>query len=171
MGLHLSDDSGPAAARSPPSAATLTTRDARRSPRPPVVEERSADARARDRRHHAGPGLLYTVGVWAERLQGTLKPWHAVAFGVGLVCDATGTALMSPIADTSDGPASAFDTVMIWTGGLAIALMAVHLVWAVVVLVRDREAEKASFHRFSIVVWAIWLVPYVTGAIGAMTAG
>ena len=114
--------------------------------------------------------VFYTIGVWSERIQGTLKPWHAVAFAVGLACDATGTFLMSQIAETSAGPASAFDTVMIWTGGLAIALMAIHLVWAIVVLVRDREPEKASFHRFSIVVWAIWLVPYVTGAIGAMTA-
>ncbi|WP_181762905.1 hypothetical protein [Rhodococcus spelaei] len=38
------------------------------------------------------------------------------------------------------------------------------------VLVRDRPSEKAGFHRFSIVVWSIWLVPYFTGAIGAMTA-
>ncbi|WP_141015179.1 HsmA family protein [Nocardioides sambongensis] len=115
--------------------------------------------------------VFYTIGVWAERLQGTLKRWHAAAFAVGLLCDATGTYLMSRIADESDGPASGFDTIMIWTGGLAIALMAIHLVWAVVVLVRDRDTEKASFHRLSLVVWSIWLVPYVTGAIGAMTAG
>lgn len=115
--------------------------------------------------------VFYTIGVWSERLQGTLKPWHAGAFAVGLICDATGTFLMSRIADTSDGPTSAFDTIMIWTGGLAIALMAIHLVWASIVLARNRESEKASFHRFSIIVWAIWLVPYITGAIGAMTAG
>ena len=115
--------------------------------------------------------VFYTIGVWAERMQGTLRRWHAGAFALGLVCDATGTYLMSRIADATAGPASTFDTVMIWTGGLAIALMAVHLVWAVVVLVRDRDSEKAGFHRFSIVVWSIWLVPYVAGAIGAMSAG
>lgn len=112
---------------------------------------------------------FYSVGVWSERIQGTLKPWHAACFAAGLVCDATGTFLMSRIAKSSEGPTGGFDTIMIWTGGLAIALMAVHLVWAVIVLARDRESEKASFHRFSIVVWAIWLVPYVTGAVGAMT--
>lgn len=46
--------------------------------------------------------------------------------------------------------------------------MAVHLVWAIVVLVRDREAEKNTFHRFSLIVWAIWLIPYVVGAAIAM---
>lgn len=115
--------------------------------------------------------VFYTIGVWAERIQGTLKRWHAGAFAAGLLCDAAGTFLMSRIADESSGPNSAFDTVMIWTGGLAILLMAVHLVWALVVLARNREHEKAQFHRFSVVVWSIWLVPYVTGAIGAMTAG
>ncbi|MBB3045527.1 HsmA family protein [Nocardioides soli] len=114
--------------------------------------------------------VFYTIGVWSERVQGILKPWHAAAFAAGLLCDGAGTLLMSRIADESDEPTSAFNTVMIWTGGLAIALMAIHLMWAIIVLIRDRESEKASFHRFSVVVWAIWLVPYVTGAIGAMTA-
>lgn len=53
---------------------------------------------------------------------------------------------------------------------VAIVLTAVHLVWAVVVVLRDRPSEKAGFHRFSIVVWSIWLIPHFTGAIGAMTA-
>lgn len=114
--------------------------------------------------------VFYTIGVWSERIQGTLKLWHVAAFAVGLACDAAGTLLMSRIADDSDGPTSTFNTIMIWTGGLAIALMAIHLVWAVVVLIRDRESEKARFHRFSFVVWAIWLIPYITGAVGAMTA-
>ncbi|MCI4013182.1 HsmA family protein [Brevibacterium sp. ZH18] len=112
--------------------------------------------------------VFYTLGVWAERMQCTLKTWHAAAFGAGLGCDAFGTFLMSRIADQTTGSAGAFNTIMIWTGGLAIALMAIHLIWAVLVLVRNRETEKVSFHKFSLVVWAIWLIPYVTGAIGAM---
>ena len=114
--------------------------------------------------------IFYTIGVWLERRQGELKPWHAAMFGVGLLFEATGTFLMSRIADTSDGSSSTFNTIMIWTGGLAIALMAIHFVWACIVLVRNRESEKASFHRFSIIVWSIWLIPYFTGAIGAMTS-
>lgn len=114
--------------------------------------------------------VFYTIGVWAERLQRTLAWWHAGCFAAGLICDATGTLLMSRIADDSAGDeTSTFNTVMIWTGGLAIALMAIHLVWAVIVLARGRDNEKAQFHKFSIVVWSIWLIPYVTGAIGAMT--
>lgn len=46
------------------------------------------------------------------------------------------------------------------SGILAIALMAVHAVWASVVLVRRDERLIRSFHRFSVTVWAIWLIPY-----------
>lgn len=54
------------------------------------------------------------------------------------------------------------------TGALALILMAVHFVWALVVVIRHRQSELAVFHCFSVVVWAIWLVPYFTGMIGAM---
>ena len=40
--------------------------------------------------------------------------------------------------------------------------------WALVVVIRHRQSELAVFHCFSVVVWAIWLVPYFTGMIGAM---
>ncbi|WP_137873951.1 HsmA family protein [Rhodococcus sp. Q] len=113
--------------------------------------------------------IFYSIGVWSERIQKTLKWWHAGAFALGLICDATGTFLMSRISDESpDTGTSGFDKIMIATGALAIVLMAIHLVWAVIVLIRDRPSEKAKFHKFSLVVWSIWLVPYFTGAIGAM---
>lgn len=113
--------------------------------------------------------VFYTVGVWAEHFQKTLKWWHAGAFGLGLIFDATGTFLMSRIADESaDVATSGLNQVMIVTGAIALILMAIHLVWAVTVLIRDRETEKARFHKFSRIVWLIWLVPCFTGAIGAM---
>jgi uncharacterized repeat protein (TIGR03987 family) len=43
---------------------------------------------------------------------------------------------------------------------LAIVLMLVHAVWATVVLARHDERWITEFHKFSVVVWAIWLVPY-----------
>lgn len=62
--------------------------------------------------------VLYSIGVWAERIAGRLKPWH-----------------------------------------LAIILILVHAVWATVVLVRKDEAWITKFHRFSVVVGVIWLIP------------
>ena len=38
--------------------------------------------------------VFYSIGVWSERIQGKLKPWHLVFFYLGLVCDTWGTGLM-----------------------------------------------------------------------------
>jgi uncharacterized repeat protein (TIGR03987 family) len=48
------------------------------------------------------------------------------------------------------------------TGLIAILLMLAHAVWATIVLVRRDERLITTFHRFSVVVWAIWLIPYVS---------
>ena len=116
--------------------------------------------------------VFYSIGIWGERIQGILKPWHAVLFGLGLASDATGTFLMTLIADerrTEDIATSGLSSLMAVSGTIAIVLMAVHLIWAVVVLIRNREREKLTFHRFSLAVWVLWLIPYVVGAAVAMT--
>lgn len=115
--------------------------------------------------------VFYSIGVWSERIQRTLKWWHVGFFTLGLAADVTGTLMMSAIAGErrAEGVvAGPLDSLMAWTGTAAIVLMAVHLIWAIVVLLRGRESEKNAFHRFSVIVWAIWLVPYVLGAAGAM---
>jgi uncharacterized repeat protein (TIGR03987 family) len=101
--------------------------------------------------------VFYTIGVWAERLAGRLKAWHLIFFWGGLVFDTTGTAIMMEMAG-----GIGFDIHGV-TGVLAILLMVIHAVWATVVLVRKDERAITTFHRFSVVVWAIWLVPYFTG--------
>jgi uncharacterized repeat protein (TIGR03987 family) len=49
------------------------------------------------------------------------------------------------------------------TGLLAIVLMLFHAVWATYVLFKGDEEKKKFFHKFSIVVWSIWLIPYFIG--------
>jgi len=116
--------------------------------------------------------VAYTTGVWAEHRSGTLKWWHVIAFGVGLTCDASGTTVMAVTA-VSGAPTHVdrnplLEGVMATTGTLAIALMALHLGWAIVTMIRNNEATRRRFHQFSLVVWSIWLVPYVTGMLAAM---
>lgn len=116
--------------------------------------------------------VAYTTGVWAEHRSGTLKWWHIVAFAVGLTCDASGTAMMA--ATAASGEVTRVDrnpvlaSIMATTGALALALMALHLGWAVVTMIRNNEASRRRFHRFSLVVWSVWLIPYVTGMLAAM---
>lgn len=107
--------------------------------------------------------VFYTVGVWSEKFQGALKKWHLAVFYIGLVFDTTGTAIMSKIA--TGGFKLNFHGI---TGLLAIILMLFHALWATVVLYKNDEKAKANFHKLSIVVWIIWLIPFISGAIFGM---
>jgi uncharacterized repeat protein (TIGR03987 family) len=98
--------------------------------------------------------VFYSIGVWSERIQGRLKPWHLLFFVLGLVCDTWGTGLMFEFAG-----GMAFDLHGI-SGFLAIVLMFIHAVWAGVVLYRKDEKAIQNFHKFSVLVWVIWLIPY-----------
>jgi uncharacterized repeat protein (TIGR03987 family) len=98
--------------------------------------------------------LFYSIGVWAERIVGRLKPWHLVFFGLGLTCDTLGTGMMFDMVG-----GMSFDIHGI-TGLVAIVLMFIHAVWALIVLLRKNELAIRSFHKFSIAVWLIWLIPY-----------
>lgn len=108
--------------------------------------------------------VFYTIGVWSEKKQGVLKKWHTAIFYVGLIFDTLGTTVMSKIA--GKGFELNFHGI---TGLLAIILMLFHAAWATAVLVKGDEKSKANFHKFSIVVWVIWLIPFLSGAIFGMT--
>lgn len=104
--------------------------------------------------------LFYTIGVWSEKIQGELKKWHLAIFWIGLIFDTTGTTLMSKIA--KGGFQFNFHGI---TGLLAIVLMLFHALWATLVLLRGDSNAKANFHKFSIIVWLIWLIPFISGAV------
>lgn len=106
--------------------------------------------------------VFYSIGVWSERIAGILKPWHLVFFGLGLICDTWGTGLMFNFVG-----GMAFDLHGI-TGLIAILLMLVHAVWAFVVLVRKDKKALLNFHKFSLFVWLIWLIPYFSPMVFAI---
>ena len=98
--------------------------------------------------------LFYSIGVWSERISGKLKVWHLVFFWLGIVFDTLGTGMMFEMVG-----GMTFDIHGI-TGLIAILLMLIHAVWATIVLVRKDEKMINSFHKFSVLVWFIWLIPY-----------
>jgi len=106
--------------------------------------------------------VFYSIGVWSERFVGELKAWHLAFFWLGLICDTWGTGMMF---DMAGGMTFDFHGL---TGLLAIVLMFLHAVWATLVLLRADERWIYSFHRFSVGVWAIWLVPYLSPMIFGM---
>ena len=100
--------------------------------------------------------LFYSIGVWSERFQGRLKWWHLIFFVLGLICDTWGTGLMFKFVG-----GMTFDIHGI-TGVIAIVLMLIHAAWALVVLLKKDEKAIRNFHKFSVAVWVIWLIPYLS---------
>lgn len=113
--------------------------------------------------------IFYTIGVFGERKSKSLKKKHVIIFWLGLIFDTTGTLIMSKIAEEGIKQISEISQMIHGvTGFLAIVLMLFHAVWATWVLYKNDEKKKAAFHKFSITVWLIWLIPYVVGAIIGM---
>ncbi len=98
--------------------------------------------------------VFYSIGVWGERISGRLKWWHFVFFVLGLICDTWGTGLMFEMVGRMS-----FDIHGI-TGLIAILLMLIHAVWVFIVLLKNNEKAIQNFHKFSVAVWVIWLIPY-----------
>jgi len=111
--------------------------------------------------------VFYTSGVWAERIQRDLLPWHVVAFWLGLTCDGIATRMMELLTIAGEKPGLIHGV----TGVAAFGLMAIHAVWATWVLTRGSDEARSGFHRYSIVVWSIWLIPYLGGMIAGIMRG
>jgi len=109
--------------------------------------------------------IFYSLGIWAERIVKYLKKWHVIVFWTGFSFDVSGTFLMHLM---SDGPFNLLDSHTL-TGQLALWLMLAHATWATIVVKRNNENLRAKFHRYSIFVWLVWLVPYFGGMIMAMS--
>lgn len=115
--------------------------------------------------------VFYTIGVFGERRAKSLNKNHVIIFWLGLVCDTTGTMTMSNIAKSGMGTMSSTGQMLHGiTGFLAIVLMLFHAVWATWVLYKNDEQKKVAFHKFSIIVWLIWLIPYFIGMMLGMGA-
>ncbi|KPI56693.1 membrane protein [Clostridioides difficile] len=109
--------------------------------------------------------IFYTIGVFGERKAKILKKKHVIIFWLGLIFDTLGTFTMSNIANshTFEVKSALSQNLHSITGLLAIVLMLFHASWATFVLYKDDEEKKKFFHKFSIVVWTIWLIPYFIG--------
>ena len=103
--------------------------------------------------------IFYSLGIWSERIARYLKPWHVIAFWIGFLFDVSGTWAMHRLATD---PFNILEPHTL-TGQLAIWLMLIHAIWATWVIKRGSEKAKIGFHRYSLFVWLIWLIPYFGG--------
>jgi uncharacterized repeat protein (TIGR03987 family) len=109
--------------------------------------------------------VFYSVGVWTERFSRYLKGWHVAAFWTGFLFDVTGTLSM---AQLSEDPFNLLH-IHTLTGQIALWLMLIHAIWATYVVRKGSEPIRIRFHRYSLMVWLIWLIPYFGGMIMGMT--
>ena len=109
--------------------------------------------------------VFYSTGIWAERIARRLKPWHLIAFWTGFVFDVSGTWAMHKLGDGK------FDFLEphTLTGQIALWLMLGHAIWATVVVRKGKELMLNNFHKLSIFVWLVWLIPYFGGMLLAMS--
>jgi len=103
--------------------------------------------------------LWYSIAVWSEKYSSKLKLRHVFFFWIGVVSDTAGTLTMSLISR-----GYLFDIHGI-SGAVALLLMLFHACWATIVIIRKNEKLISNFHKFSMFVWMIWLIPYITGVI------
>jgi len=103
--------------------------------------------------------IFYTIGVWAEKISRYLKPLYVKYFWIGFLFDISGTYLMHRMAS---GKFDIFDP-HTFTGQIALWLMLIHAIWATWVIRRGEESTRNNFHRYSLIVWLIWLIPYFGG--------
>ncbi len=108
--------------------------------------------------------VFYSTGIWAERLARFLRPWHVVMFWIGFTFDVSGTLFMHKMAE---GKFDLLDSHTL-TGQIALWLMLGHAIWATIVIRKGIEPLRTKFHKFSIIVWLIWLIPYFGGMFLAM---
>jgi uncharacterized repeat protein (TIGR03987 family) len=109
--------------------------------------------------------VFYSTGIWSERFSRYLKKWHVAAFWTGFIFDVSGTWSMSRL---SQHPFNLFELHSL-TGQIALWLMLIHAIWATYVVIKGSENSRTKFHRYSLMVWLIWLVPYFGGMIMGMT--
>ena len=109
--------------------------------------------------------VFYSIGIWAERIARILKPWHVLTFWIGFTFDVLGTLAMHKMADGK------FDILEphTLTGQIALWLMLGHAIWATIVIRKSMDSMLYKFHKISIFVWLIWLVPYFGGMFLAMS--
>jgi len=103
--------------------------------------------------------IFYSIGVWAERMSRYLKKWHVASFWTGLVFDVSGTYSMFQLAK---GNFNLWESHTL-TGQVALWLMLAHAIWATWVAWKGSEKARKNFHRYSLIVWFIWLIPYFGG--------
>lgn len=106
--------------------------------------------------------VFYSLSVWAGWFSKRLKKWHVYVFFIGLTLDLIATYL------TYLSIGSIVLTPHATIGFISLFLMALHVLWATIILLRGQEKQITTFHRISLIVWSIWMFSYLSGFVLGM---
>ena len=108
--------------------------------------------------------VFYSTGIWAERISRLLKIWHVILFWIGFAFDLSGTLAMHQMAEGKFNLREPHTL----SGQIALWLMLAHAIWATIVIRKKNKYMMVRFHKYSLFVWIIWLIPYFGGMYLAM---
>ncbi len=101
--------------------------------------------------------VFYSISVWAGQISKRLERWHIYVFLIGLFADYLATYF------TYLGVGRIVFTWHAILGFISIALMTIHVVWAMTAY-RDKSEDSINkFHKVSVMVWGFWLISYLSG--------
>jgi len=105
--------------------------------------------------------ICYSIGIIVES-SGILKPWHVKLFWLGLLFELTGATLMFIL-----GKGEVYPIHMI-VGAIALALIIFHNILASIIIKTGNIMLLRCFPKFSLTVYLIWLIAFITGMIIGM---
>jgi len=103
--------------------------------------------------------VCYSLAVWRERFIKKVMMWMVVVFALGFICDISGTSIMFYISKTKFHL-----TFHSSVGYFALTVMLLHLVWAILSILKIGKYEE-YFTRFSIIAWTAWIIAFISGMI------
>jgi len=101
--------------------------------------------------------ITYTVVVWNEFKTKSIRLWQVITFSIGFIFDCLGTFIMYKI-----GGSKISYGIHDILGFVAIFLMLLNLIGSAFIL--NKKTVK-NFYNFSIFVWIVWVISYITGMI------
>lgn len=106
--------------------------------------------------------VLYATGVFSERHAGQLRWCHVLLFWGSLLSNIAGVLLL--IEATCDMGQEGPSPMHVLISVITIAVSAFHAIWATAALAFRRKEPQSMLHQLSILIWLIWLIPYLAGA-------
>jgi len=106
--------------------------------------------------------VLYSVAIWSDRHSPQLKRWQILVFFVGVVADIWGVWLSYLFVGQWVFTPHAI------LGFTALGLMLLHFIWLLLAFKSQDQQKMASFRRFGVAVWSVWLVSYLSGFVSGI---